>query len=323
MKAHAEAPVPPIRERRPDVPEELAAVLARMLAKDPAERYATPGEVAVALQRFAAAGHTEEVDRRLPAVDSRKTRGGISSTGFLFTVCFRFIRNRLSLVALLAGLSALIFFVVWGKLGGVPRPVGQKSPPGAAENVDRAKPLQGSMRISHYRGEPSISLGDIGRQSFAARFNDDVRIQVSLGELASCYLIAFNANGTVQLCWPEEEGASPPRNDGFAYPSDSKKCFRLNDGIGMQAFVLLVSRHPLPTYPEWRQRIGSAAWKQLQGEGAWEFDGQETRPLVPRDRGQVVERKRLGNVSQPLLESFFNERSGADAVRIVAFPVKP
>ncbi|HEY1860824.1 MAG TPA: spherulation-specific family 4 protein, partial [Gemmataceae bacterium] len=38
-----------IRDIRPEVPEGLAAVLARMLAKDPAERYETPAEVAEAL----------------------------------------------------------------------------------------------------------------------------------------------------------------------------------------------------------------------------------------------------------------------------------
>lgn len=39
----------PIRELRPEVPEELAAVVARMLANDPDERYRNPAEVAAAL----------------------------------------------------------------------------------------------------------------------------------------------------------------------------------------------------------------------------------------------------------------------------------
>ena len=38
---------------RPDVPAELAAVVAKMLAKEPRKRYQTPGEVAKALQPFA------------------------------------------------------------------------------------------------------------------------------------------------------------------------------------------------------------------------------------------------------------------------------
>ena len=39
----------PIRELRPEVPEGLAAVLERMMAKEPAERYQTPAEAAEAL----------------------------------------------------------------------------------------------------------------------------------------------------------------------------------------------------------------------------------------------------------------------------------
>jgi hypothetical protein len=54
MKAHVEAPVPPIRRRRPDVPERLAAVLERMLAKDRADRFVSAAGVVAALRPFAA-----------------------------------------------------------------------------------------------------------------------------------------------------------------------------------------------------------------------------------------------------------------------------
>jgi urea transport system substrate-binding protein len=54
MWAHAQAPVPPLRERRPDVPRTVVAIVERMLAKKPCDRFATPGEVAAALEPFAA-----------------------------------------------------------------------------------------------------------------------------------------------------------------------------------------------------------------------------------------------------------------------------
>ena len=50
--AHREQPVPSIRQARPEVSAELARVLERMLAKKPADRYATPGEVAAALRPY-------------------------------------------------------------------------------------------------------------------------------------------------------------------------------------------------------------------------------------------------------------------------------
>ncbi len=49
MIRHQLAPPTPIRDIRPDVPEELAAVIGRMMAKNPAERYQTSAEVAQAL----------------------------------------------------------------------------------------------------------------------------------------------------------------------------------------------------------------------------------------------------------------------------------
>lgn len=44
MQAHASAPVPGIRERRPDCPPEIEAAVLRMLAKDPAERFPSVAE---------------------------------------------------------------------------------------------------------------------------------------------------------------------------------------------------------------------------------------------------------------------------------------
>ena len=49
LMAHAKKPVPRINKLRGDVPPEVARVVHRMLAKDPAKRFSTPGEVADAL----------------------------------------------------------------------------------------------------------------------------------------------------------------------------------------------------------------------------------------------------------------------------------
>ncbi len=54
--AHIEKEAPPLHEVRPDVPEELSAVVAKMLAKAPAERYQEPKEVAAALAPFSRSG---------------------------------------------------------------------------------------------------------------------------------------------------------------------------------------------------------------------------------------------------------------------------
>jgi len=54
MAALANDSPKPIRDRRPDLPAELAAVVDRMVVRDPASRYATPADVAAALAPFAA-----------------------------------------------------------------------------------------------------------------------------------------------------------------------------------------------------------------------------------------------------------------------------
>jgi CheY-like chemotaxis protein len=55
LRAHQDYEPVALTRLRPEVPERLAAVVARMMAKDPARRYQTPAEVARALAPFAAA----------------------------------------------------------------------------------------------------------------------------------------------------------------------------------------------------------------------------------------------------------------------------
>jgi urea transport system substrate-binding protein len=68
MWAHALAPVPPLSACRPEVPHAVVAVLDRMLAKKPGERFGTPEEVAAALEPYAAVipGHDSSMLRAVP-----------------------------------------------------------------------------------------------------------------------------------------------------------------------------------------------------------------------------------------------------------------
>lgn len=70
--AHSSHPMPAIRLRRPDIPERLEAILARMCAKEPNGRFQKPVEVALALETFAD-------DRLLPGL-ARKDLGLRNST---------------------------------------------------------------------------------------------------------------------------------------------------------------------------------------------------------------------------------------------------
>jgi serine/threonine protein kinase/WD40 repeat protein/cyclophilin family peptidyl-prolyl cis-trans isomerase len=52
LQAHHSAEPKPLNVARPEVPKELAAVVQKMMAKEPAQRYQTPAEVAEALAPF-------------------------------------------------------------------------------------------------------------------------------------------------------------------------------------------------------------------------------------------------------------------------------
>ncbi len=56
----------PIRQIRPEVPEGLAVILAKMLAKDPNARYQTPLEIANDLERYATGTIDEPSDDEMP-----------------------------------------------------------------------------------------------------------------------------------------------------------------------------------------------------------------------------------------------------------------
>ncbi len=55
VKAHLHRTPPPLKTLRRDVPRELVRVVERMMAKDPAQRYQTPADVALALAPFTTA----------------------------------------------------------------------------------------------------------------------------------------------------------------------------------------------------------------------------------------------------------------------------
>jgi serine/threonine protein kinase len=71
----------PIQQVKPDVPDGLAAVVAKMMHKDPAQRYQSPAEVAEALQVWAAAETPRPTADELPqlskaAQDPAEREGG-------------------------------------------------------------------------------------------------------------------------------------------------------------------------------------------------------------------------------------------------------
>jgi serine/threonine protein kinase len=69
----------PVTEFRPEVPAELSAILQKMLAKEPSDRFQTPGEVAAALEPFTQTPIEPPADREMPQLSLAAT--GQTATG--------------------------------------------------------------------------------------------------------------------------------------------------------------------------------------------------------------------------------------------------
>jgi serine/threonine protein kinase len=71
----------PVRALRPEVPEDLAAVLDRMMAKEPALRYQSPAEVVAALSPWTAEPVPPPPEHEMPRLSPAATGSGVSLGG--------------------------------------------------------------------------------------------------------------------------------------------------------------------------------------------------------------------------------------------------
>jgi hypothetical protein len=165
--------------------------------------------------------------------------------------------------------------------------------------------------------------------------NDSVRVSATLSTPSYCYLIAFNPDGSEQLCYPEDPDlaevkypqnknaksmtTAPTKSEQLRYPREQY----FEPGVpGLQAFVLIASSEPLPPYAEWRSRLDTIPWKKVEREvdqWRWEFDRQDFIRL-PDDRGQRVDRGSAPREFRDLC-NFLSGRSEVKAIRAIAFPV--
>jgi hypothetical protein len=307
MLAHAHAPAPPAREQRPEVPGGLAPVLDRLLAKEPAGRFATAAEVAAALQPFcagcdlpgllASTGATPP----LPWGPAAPAPGGPPEPRrprpHRGTAPARWAAGALVLVAsgLALGLAGRRAF----------------SPPGPVR-VDE-------LAVDHYHAEggemhPAGTIG-LG-PSLTTRRGDGVRVRVRISPPGYPYLIAYNADGQDHLCYPEGGATPPPRVKEFVYPPGDDQYFSLTEGVGTQAFVVVVSRKPLPPYGQWRVDT----WERVPEGGVWGYDGRRFEPGGSR-RGV----RGFPGLPEPFKEvcRALKDRPGVEAIRGLAFPVQP
>jgi serine/threonine protein kinase len=323
MRAHLEVPPPPIGQERPEAPAELANVLDRLLAKDPADRFATPAELAEALRPFTAGanlvalleanGKENLADGLSPALarDTAKTaptlrndrvsRRGLNEAGRRFAKRYG-VAVSLAILCL-AGAIAGSFWIV----------------------KHTAKPLAGpvkieAMTVNQFRGETATPVGDVASSTQTVFVDDGVRVSARLNAPGYFLLLAFNPDGSKQLCYPGDKDARPIPALDLLFPGERHEF--VPEHPGLQVFVLIASAKPLTLYSEWRSSVDSIPWKETRGHNQpwrWQFDGHEYRQL-PAERGHIVERGGPPQEFRDLCE-FFRSRPEVQAVRALAFPV--
>ena len=153
-----------------------------------------------------------------------------------------------------------------------------------------------------------------------------MRVRVTLSRPAYGYLIALNTNGKDQLCRPV--GGRSPNTPGreLDFPEDPKDYFGLTDGVGVQAFVLVVSDRPLPAYDAWKSQVpGGLAWSPPAGDALWTYDDPPASEPARRRgqfRGDIVRRQTASEGLTALCDRL-RKSPGVAAVHAVAFPVRP
>jgi serine/threonine protein kinase len=331
MRAHHETPLPAVTRWSPDAPAELVTVVKRMVAKKPADRFASPAEVATALRPFAKGANLVQLVRE----NSRPEDGMIvepveaaatSGAGMWETdansirrapapVARKRSRDRIAIAAA----CLLLFGGAFAWLAYHESPTKPTPPVTIAD-----------LSVVHYRDKGNQLIGDLEKSSAKVVELDDVRVSAHLSAPGYAYLIAFNPRGAKeveQLCYPEDElggvGAPtirPEPKTQIQYPR-ATYIFQV-EPIGLQAFVLAASSKPLPPYQEWRANAGKIPWptdKVEIGFGRWFFDG-KSFARIPRDRGRVETKEYIPESFEKLCR-FFRSRPEFDSVQAIAFSV--
>jgi hypothetical protein len=201
------------------------------------------------------------------------------------------------------------------------------------------------LRVIHYEhieDKHDAPAREIGSNSFATRFLDRVVVEVNLPQPEHCFLIGCNVDGKEQLLWPCDEkdptypgdpNQPPTATAHFRYPPlppgvepAKGPAATLDDRSGgMQAFLLVAARQPLPAYADWVKKRGPMPWEQIRAAPLvlWS-DGEQEQPRSPKAPGGEVVRLGVAKLNaQSPIKDLCGWAKGpeVDLVEALAFPV--
>jgi serine/threonine protein kinase len=269
LNAHRNEIPPDVRTLRPDVLPELAALVSRLLAKQPQKRYRTAAEVASALEPFAKNYGTEAVPTAEynpppppPApTDKKRNRRGDRKSAVLGLRIGRWSCT----LTLTLGLAAVVLagLPVWWWFG-QPAHLEHDIPSALKRAPIHVISLDVNLtRNVNGRGRPA---GLLGKKVFDPHLGDTVTVQARLTGPAYAFLIAFRPDGVTEVCFPEKDDQRPELTEKPSYPFPFSKgeAYGLTDGTGLAAFAVVVSSTPLPSFKEWWSHSEGCPWKQVK-----------------------------------------------------------
>lgn len=229
--------VRPPRQIDAALPPELERICLKALAKRPADRYTAAADLAADLrQAFARRQAGRGARRRRVVLSAAMLFVGIAA----IVGAVAFLRNTNPAGS---ALSAL--------------PLSNSSQPPIRVKSVEIQQLVLNANDQHERH------GLLLRDPYRLREGDAVQFRAQLSRPAYCYWLAFRPDGVEELCYPQDPDQPPPLTDEPSYPvSDPDQIvYGLTDGAGLQAFALVASDQPLPSYNAWRKTRGASPWR--------------------------------------------------------------
>jgi serine/threonine protein kinase len=279
----------PVRQVNPAAPRALERICRKALSADPSSRFRTARDLELSLRRYLAGR--------------------------------RFAWAGLGVLAILAALLLAVARELSDASDG--RPTGAL-PSAQPAMPAPPRPTIESLRVDHYAlrngSWQSVPLG----LSTTVCEGDEATVAAILDAPAYGYLLALNPDGKVQLCQPREETELPRLAREIHFGDNTY--FPFSDGPGLQVFIVLASRQPLPPYDRWAGRAWlEQNWKPVavdSSTGIWRHDGQVATLFSSVPRGPL----RNG----PAPPASFNQLCRylatlpeTESMQAIAFPVNP
>jgi hypothetical protein len=316
LQAVGEKDPPPARTVNPAVPDGLSKLIERLHHKRPADRPASAADVAKELGRLGAEPGAPTTD--WPAVQPAAGRRQAWSRGTRIAVA--------SASGLLLSVGAILFYSVMNH----PREIGAVKDPSTALALASEPVRVRALDVLHLENiddKKTNPRGALGKESFGASPEDDIKVTARLSRPACCYLIVFRPDGVDEVLYPQGANEAPERTDEPRYPSkDRSKVYGLSDGTGLWLVALVASDQPLPTYADWRRQHAGGPWVKSESEAnlVWLDDGSWLEALTPggpRNRGTRGEKQAAGTSPVVQVVDWLKGETGG-VVSAVGFTVR-